>query len=190
MPKFCRFRLMIRSSAVLFAASAPPPPPGQFQAQPPTTYTRSMSSTLPTLFWCRWPTEINPRRRIRTIKRLDTCRATPGEPKHQHLVSDSLRQHLGCPLSHGPGGSSRVEDSGQCASGRWTQPSEVRDDACSHDGQRQASPIDDSTNTKHPAQMGQDGTKSRPPESRERSPCRRAYTAQDQVWFRLQEQCL
>lgn len=52
----------------------------------------------------------------------------------------------------------------------------------------QPSPIDDST--KHPAQRGQDGTKSRPPESRERSPCSRAYTAQDQVWFRLQEQCL
>lgn len=102
-------------------------------------------------------------------------------------ASDSISAVL-CPTAHG--GSSRVEDSGQCASGRWTQPSEVRDDACSHDGQRQPSPIDDSTNTKHPAQRGQDGTKSRPPESRERSPCRRAYTAQDQVWFRLQEQCL
>ena len=102
--------------------------------------------------------EVSTRRRIRTIKRLDICRATADEPKHQHfgVGQPQTASRLSCPTT------TRGHNLTTC---EMMHAAMVK--AC----------------------RAHHRTKSRPPKSRERSPCRRARTRQGQVWFSLQEQC-
>lgn len=106
-----------------------------------------MSSTLSTLFLVSMANQDQPSapysddqevgHLLCDARRTETSTFGVGQPQTASRLSS-------VPRPTGTGG--RVEDRGQCVmSGRWTQPSKVRDDACSHNGQRQPSPIDDST---------------------------------------------